>query len=313
MRRLVRLTWRLQRFELGAVVVGSIALSILGLVLARSLTALAGPACETGLVSCVTGDEFRLVDAALAGPFMAVMAVVPFAAGAILGAPIVGAELERGTAPVTWSLAPSRRRWLIGRVVPVGIVLVGSMIAVALVADRLEAARNPLLNPATSFVDYGLRGPLVAGKALAAFAVAVLAGALTGRVLPALIVTAAVSLLLVNVLGAAMTRWLPVGEVEGFQSITTAIGYRETIATADGAYLGVADAVRRARTGPPPGHIGSAEWQPWMEANGYRLVSVAITGERMPEIELRELAVLVGVAAGSVAATAAAVARRRPG
>ena len=54
---------------------------------------------------------------------MGLLIFLSFAAGLFLGVPIVARELERGTARLAWSLAPSRMRWFLARMLPILVVL----------------------------------------------------------------------------------------------------------------------------------------------------------------------------------------------
>ncbi len=118
--------------------------------------------------------------------------LLPVVTGLILGVTLVGKEIDRGTTTFAWSIAPSRRRWLLQRVVPVAIaVVVASLVAGAL-ADRLEVLRNPT-SPAATFEHLGTRGIVVAGEALAFFGIALVVGAAVGRMLPALLLAGALA------------------------------------------------------------------------------------------------------------------------
>jgi hypothetical protein len=114
--------------------------------------------------------------------------LVPLLAGIVLGAPLVARELEQGTAPLSWSLSGSRRRWLLGKVLAGVVLLVPLMLAVGLAADVLESALDPGVNTHAVFQNYLGRGFVVVFWALAAFAGTLTLGTLFGRTLPALIV-----------------------------------------------------------------------------------------------------------------------------
>jgi ABC-type transport system involved in multi-copper enzyme maturation permease subunit len=112
----------------------------------------------------------------------------PLLAGIVVGAPLVAREIEQGTAPLSWALSGSRRRWLLGKVLA-GVVLIAPlMLAVGLAANVLEGALNPGLNPYASFSNYLGRGVIDVFWALAAFAGTFALGTLFGRTLPAVVV-----------------------------------------------------------------------------------------------------------------------------
>lgn len=124
------------------------------------------------------------------------MRLLPLVVGIVLGVPVVGREIEAGTAPLAWSLAGSRERWLAGRLLRVALVVVVILIPIAVVSDVLESRLEPTLSVGASFVDWGSRGfPLIA-YGLIALAIAVAAGALVGRTLPAILLAGLLCLLL---------------------------------------------------------------------------------------------------------------------
>jgi hypothetical protein len=116
------------------------------------------------------------------------MWLAPFVMAIMLGAPLVAREVEQNTAPLSWALIGSRRRWLLGRVGSILIVFVPLMLALGLAGDILYGAQNPGVNPWASFEQYGARGVLVPFWGVAAFLGTVALGTLFGRSLPAVFV-----------------------------------------------------------------------------------------------------------------------------
>lgn len=130
------------------------------------------------------------------------IAILPALSGLILGIALVGKELDQGTTTFVWSIGPSRRRWLLERVVPVGLAIVVAGLAAGALADWLEALRSPGIDPAASYGHLGLRGPIVGAAGLAFFGLALLVGSGLGRVLPALLVAG--TLVIVAYLGVTL-------------------------------------------------------------------------------------------------------------
>jgi ABC-2 family transporter protein len=115
------------------------------------------------------------------------LAFAPLLVGIVFGAPLVAREIEQGTAPLSWALSGSRRRWLLGKVLTGVLLLVPLMLAVGLVANAFEGAQQPGLDPYASFDNYLNRGVIDVFWALAAFAGTFALGTLLGRTMPAVI------------------------------------------------------------------------------------------------------------------------------
>jgi hypothetical protein len=115
--------------------------------------------------------------------------LLPAVCGVFFGLAVVGKELDQGTTTFAWSIGPSRRRWLLQRVVPIGISIFVICLAVGAVADALEQLRAPGSDPNGSLAMLGTRGPVIGAQAIAYFGIALLVGAVIGRILPALLLT----------------------------------------------------------------------------------------------------------------------------
>jgi hypothetical protein len=120
-------------------------------------------------------------------------ALFPAIAGVILGVAAVAKELDQRTAVLAWSVGPSRRRWLLQRVIP----LLGVIAVLGLGSTQLFAAMMHLSNPgqdpfATQMFELipvtGL-GPMAGG--ISAFGTTLVVGAMLGRLLPGLLAAAA--------------------------------------------------------------------------------------------------------------------------
>ncbi|OGN81365.1 MAG: hypothetical protein A2X23_08990 [Chloroflexi bacterium GWC2_73_18] len=238
---------------------------------------------------------------------MAAMAVLPFVAGALLGVPLVGREIDQGTAPLAWSLAGSRLRWFTPRLVVVGAVLGVALSGAALAAEALSRASNFWLDPeTTTFVDYGIRGPLVVLRGLAAFSIALLAGAALGRVLPALVATGVACVLLYQVATATQWMGLPspeplVRRPDRWALESEFIGYVD----ASGSLLSWEEAAARAPMPPE-----DENFEPWFAATCAEEVKAGT--ERLGFVAWREAAGLGALTLVLVGASAVVVRRRRP-
>ena len=133
------------------------------------------------------GQKWYQIQESQASPIFGFMAILPFVTGVFLGGPLIAREIERGTTRLAWSIAPSRLRWYLSRMLPIVVAVVAITFAAGLATDRLTAAISPNVDIANSFDSFGQRGVLVAITALVIAAGAIGLGAVTGRVLPTVI------------------------------------------------------------------------------------------------------------------------------
>ena len=195
-----RLMWRHQRWELTILIGGSLLVAA-----AMAFVGWQIPITTEGIRSCSAGATSyaglspacrSLVDwgnvwTAATPMFTGVATIAPFLVGLFLGAPLVSREIEKRTAPMAWSLSLSRGRWLLGRVLPLAVVIAIVLVLVGQASEALQAAAYP---DGRGFMDYGSRGPLVAARGLAIFGIGVVVGLVSGRMLPAILVTGMVAI-----------------------------------------------------------------------------------------------------------------------
>lgn len=134
--------------------------------------------------------------------------LAPILVGMIYGAPVVARELEQGTAPLSWALSGSRRRWLLGKMLAGVVLIVPLMLAVGLAANVLQSALSPGMNVYAAFENYMSRGVIVVFWALAAYAGTLALGSLIGRTLPALIVALVICFFAWTLWEPAMTHFV---------------------------------------------------------------------------------------------------------
>ncbi len=233
----LRLTLRQHRFALVTVILLGVLLTAAAIGVGAVLSGIATPTrciedrfLDPVPAECVTTEEFLTQNEELAGKVMAAMALLPLAAGVLAGVGLVGSEIETRTAMFAWTLSASRWRWLARRLAIVGAILTLSLAAPAAAAEYLAHWRIPDMDPTTTtFIDYGLRGPLVVLRGLAVFSAAALAGLVLGRVLPALIVAALAAVVLFN--GVGILQWSALPEPHDIQVLPTewAMEYGDTI------------------------------------------------------------------------------------
>ena len=129
----------------------------------------------------------------VAGLSMGLLIFLSFAAGLFLGVPVVARELERGTARLAWSLAPSRMRWFLARMLPLLVLLAIVAFLAGVATDRFVASTTAETDLSNSFTAFGFRGLLIASRAVFVFAVGVAVGAVVARALPGIILAAVIA------------------------------------------------------------------------------------------------------------------------
>jgi hypothetical protein len=275
----VRITLRLHRFEVVAFVLLAGLAMVGAFVVAARLDAVGyGRHCiDASMIGAPTPtdcefkvNEFYAIASIEGGIVSTLIKTIPFLAALLLGVGIVGRELERGTTRLAWALTPSRLRWFAHRLIPVGAVVVVGTFLLGIAADRLIAAREPGLDPANAFADFGLRGVVLAARAGFVLCLAVLVGALMGRVLPALIVAGIVA---------------TIGIVGGIQVHAEILESEAVAIEEEDVQVGDLYVDQRFR----------------------------LPGTRYREVEIREVAALLGGGLVALVATAVIVQRRRPG
>lgn len=315
-RTTTRIALRLHRFEI-AIAAGLTLLGV-GLTLlvcswldATGFGGVCLDAMRNGLemsAACGAASEafYRLQSHPLHGLSQALTLAMPFLLAVIAGVGIVGREIERGTARLAWSLAPSRTVWLAGRVLPLLAMVAAVALAAGLVADRLLASDQPGMNPWASLLDFGNRGVALAARIVFTFACAVLIGALLGRALPALLVTVVV--VFVGIAGGSGVH----GRILASEAVPVAVStynaadlnFDSGFLAPDGRLISWEEMARiDGRAPDDPG-----EWTP-----SYPQAMRLVPGTRYPEIAAREVTVLLAGAAVSLALTFGVVRRARPG
>jgi uncharacterized membrane protein len=209
------MTWVAWRQQRPATVAAAIVLAVAGLVLGASGWQLTTLARDSGLAAGVAagGDCQVLVEAFTSryGPILEPVsllgALLPVALGLLFGGPLLAREFEQGTHRLAWTQSVTRSRWLAARLATAGgVLVVVSAVAAGLLTwwwgrfDALGISSRAALE----------RGSLVpVATAVLAFAIAVAAGGLIRRVVPALATGLVAVLVVVLPLNLAAQAWLP--------------------------------------------------------------------------------------------------------
>jgi hypothetical protein len=196
-RRMAGVIWRQHRVALigVAVLLGALAvyLWIAGLSLNHAYAA--AVACQPASSVTCQGLDSTLdgMDNFLSNGF--VLQVLPVLIGAFVGAPVLARELETGTFRYTWTQGFGRRRWAVGKLALLAIVVTAAAAAFGALLtwyyapfvgnQSLGLPRTTPLTPAL----FDLRGIGFPAWTLAAFAIGALAGMLIRRVVPAIVAT----------------------------------------------------------------------------------------------------------------------------
>jgi hypothetical protein len=178
-RRMAWVIWRQHRLTLACVVVVLGAASLYLYTAGGQIHAGFDLAARSGM--SITAALFQLVPALI---------------GAFVGAPAVARELDNGTFRFTWTQGFGRTRWTVATLAPLAFTvtiaagafgLAFSWCYGSLIAGRAGFfALSPLTN-----ITFDLRGVVVAGWTLVAFAIGALAGVLIRRVVAAMFATIA--------------------------------------------------------------------------------------------------------------------------
>jgi hypothetical protein len=314
-----RITFRLFRFELSVSVLACFITTAAALWFARQLVdstptpdcvglTNGGPIFGSDSARCPSLAGFSAVNS-LAGPLLGAMGLLPFAVGGLVGSQLVASEVDRETAGLAWWVAPDRIRWLAERVaVPLAVIVAGLSL-VAFASAVLEAARTPGLSLWKSFNDYGLWGPVLIVRGLAALAVGTLIGAAVGRILPALLLSLAIGGLLFLALPWVSTVGASLAPVSATVTPADESPLHVMGGWQDGSGRVLTD--DQARSLIPLDISEPGARQDWLPAH-LESVGLGIPGSRLPETLLREGILMLVIAAVGFGATAVVLTRRRP-
>ncbi|HEY3523400.1 MAG TPA: hypothetical protein VGK63_06825 [Candidatus Limnocylindrales bacterium] len=230
------------------------------------------------------------------------LAILPLA-GLLAGVPIVGRELELRTAQTAWSLAGSRRAWLLRQAVPVLLAVGVATSFAAFAADGLDATQ-----PHSEVLYLPFHGPILVARTLVALGVGLLAGALLGRTLPAFFVGLVVCFGLAAAAEPIRFAWLDTQKtIVGELSSAYPYSFGVYLRAPDGTFYPLDSEV--AATLAPP---GVQEPETWLYDHGYTLAELAVTDEAARGWIPYEAALWAAAGIASLAATALLIDRRRP-
>ena len=175
-------------------------------------------------------------------------------------------------------------------------------------ADRVIAASEPGIDLANSFAAFGLRGVLLASRAVFIFAVAVIVGAVVARTLPSIIIATVIAA--VGLAGGQQVHQeilqgeavaIPIDEQNFNGGGGGHMYFDQKFVLPDGSLVGY-DYFDNDGKGPY-----DEEGNP-----RYPMVSIVVPGERYRSVETREALVLAGGSLVALTLAAFVVTRLRP-
>jgi len=303
----VRLSYKLGRAEImfaAALCLGLAAAALWLVADMRSVLALCGT--PNGPEACDVIYAFQTSHGNAVGTIQMAMGLAQYAVPLVLGVTILTREIEQRTAMIAWPLAGSRVKWLAWRVAPVLLIGLGLIGALAFAAEQLMQAYLP--HSDLGFANHGARGASMLTRAALVLVTAMAVGAVTGRVLPALLIGIVLAAGLSAGLGALLPLWVEPAELSeadsifsGAQPLNTGFEYRAQ----DGTPISDFEAETMIQAAYED--AGEEEPDPSLLP---KEVFFGVAASRYPEVLVRESAAL-GAATVLVGALAAVIVRRR--
>ena len=115
--------------------------------------------------------------------------ILPMLVGMFWGAPLIARETEHGTHRLVWTQGVSRLRWATTKI---GLISIAVLVITAIYAGMLTWWITPVIQTSGqrfNYVFFDIHGIVVFGYVVFALALGVFAGAVTGRLLPAMAAT----------------------------------------------------------------------------------------------------------------------------
>jgi len=235
---------------------------------------------------------------------IAITVALPLIAAIVLGLALTARELEQQTTVFAWSLAPSRRRWLLSRLGPLLLVVAAMCLVAGALADAIFGLQSTV-DPWRSLDGLGTRGPPVAGMGALAMGVTLFVGSLLGRQLPALLAAVALTASASALASGVTDRWL---DQESLIAPSDQLSEGDRFVamlflTPEGEAIGWEEAERR---------YGTPIYEVDTQQLGLTQVFRYVPGERYPTAVARLTAIQLLVGAIGIGLALVVVQRRRP-
>lgn len=203
---MIWLTWRQFRVQ---ALVAALALALAAVYLGR-LGLDIRDAHDAYLAHCETDGDCAEAAAQFRGTYRqtllllaAGLALVPAVIGAFWGAPLIAREIEAGTHRLVWNQSVTRRRWLLTKLLVVGLAAMAVTGAVGALLTWAAGPYDEVAKTRFDALEFGARGVVPLGYAALAVVLGTVVGLLLRRTLPAMALTLvaflAIQLLVPNV------------------------------------------------------------------------------------------------------------------
>jgi ABC-type transport system involved in multi-copper enzyme maturation permease subunit len=191
------MTWLVWRQHRGEALIASIGLGVLAAVLIITGIQIASSFQSLGVASCVAQPDLAncdQIERAFAEPYGFLTSALPWLkllpafVAILVGAPLIAREFEHGTQRLAWTQSVTRWRWL---AVKLCLVLLGCLFLSAILTALLTWWLGPFNQIYGRFdpQSFDFEGVAPLGYMIFAVALAILAGTLLGRSIPAMVVT----------------------------------------------------------------------------------------------------------------------------
>ncbi len=318
-----RIAYRIQRFEILAAALLVLVVGVTALIVRTRLDGVGAPVeCLTPWIFDYVGyaearceplqEAFFRIKWEEAGLVFNAMHAVPLIVGVVLGVGLIGREIEGGTASTVWALAGSRHRWLTSRLVPMLAILLALLAFSAITSEVLAAGQVPWQFGRPTFDVAGQHGLGVVVRGLAAFGLALVIGAWSGRMLPVVILSGLLALFLAVGGRMLFEQWIQVSahpiEVPSWFNGE----YDGGVFRGPGAWR-LPDGTVLSGWDADPGSYApvGVDRDAWVRDNTQRLATGVVSAD-YPSWVATDAALFGGIGISLIAAAYAIVERRRP-
>ena len=305
------------RFEVFAIVaIGAVIVAAAGGVALRLMSFGVPISCfDAPDVACVpfarAMADYLATANSWAQPAMITAAILPVLAALLVGVGLVGKEIDQRTTVLAWSLAPSRSRWLLQRLLPMGVLLATLCLVAGALADLLMGLQRPMLDQSYNFAGLGARGLPIVGAGILVLGLTLFVGSVLGRILPSILVGGAfvVSAFLLVSFGHDAVLSAEAVVVESFDATEGDRQMDTLVRTPEGEVITWEQAYQRYGD-----DLGMLMGDPYVEGStsGFTQVTRLVPAAEYPKASARLALIEAGVGLLAIGMGLMVVQRRRP-